>query len=140
LNGYRSIWKVLSKERRIVTQPSELLAKLDQLRAAVINLLGDEGWPTNQVPKMALAIPARTVVVPSDSKHQWELPFEELTDRESEVLKCIAEGNSTKQVAARLGMAVKTASCHRYRLMEKLGIHDTVSLVRYAIRNDIVQA
>jgi DNA-binding NarL/FixJ family response regulator len=56
------------------------------------------------------------------------------------VLKCIAEGNSTKQVAAILGMAFKTASCHRYRLMDKLGIHDTASLVRYAIRNDIVKA
>jgi DNA-binding NarL/FixJ family response regulator len=37
-------------------------------------------------------------------------------------------------------MAVKTAACHRYRLMDKLDIHDSVSLVRYAIRNGIIQA
>src|SRR5262245_53650774 len=66
------------------------------------------------------------------SKHPQEHPLEDLTDRETEVLKCIAEGNSTKQVAAMLGMAFKTASCHRYRLMDKLDIHDTASLVRYA--------
>jgi DNA-binding NarL/FixJ family response regulator len=77
----------------------------------------------------------------ADSKHQREQPFEELTHRESEVLKYIAEGNSTKQIAVMLGMAFKTVTCHRYRLMDKLlGIHDTESLVRDAIRNEITEA
>jgi DNA-binding CsgD family transcriptional regulator len=140
LNGYRGIWRTLSRERRIVTQPSELLAKLGQLRTALINLLGDEGWPTDQVPKIAPTVPARTTRPPKDPKHQQEQSFEDLTSRESEVLKCIAQGNSTKEIAALLGVAFKTAACHRYRLMDKLGIHDTASLVRYAIRNDIIQA
>jgi len=62
-----------------------------------------------------------------------------LTPRETEVLKCIAEGHSTKQVAAILGITFKTAACHRQRLMAKLGVHETVNLVRYAIRQGITR-
>ena len=63
-----------------------------------------------------------------------------LTRRESEVLARIAEGYSTKQIAASLGIAIKTAACHRFNIMAKLGIHDTVLLVRYAIRKGLAQA
>jgi len=59
---------------------------------------------------------------------------EKLTSRETQVLKLIVTGSSTKQVAARLGIAFKTAVGHRSSLMKKLDIHDTVTLVRYAIR------
>ena len=62
-----------------------------------------------------------------------------LTSRELEVLRYIAEGHSTKQVSAMLGIAFKTAACHRYQMMAKLGIHDTATLVRYAIRSGLVQ-
>ncbi|HKE24280.1 MAG TPA: LuxR C-terminal-related transcriptional regulator [Bryobacteraceae bacterium] len=65
---------------------------------------------------------------------------ERLTPREMEVLKYIAEGHSTKQVAEILGITFKTAACHRYRVMDKLGIHETASLVRYAIRQGMVKA
>ena len=47
--------------------------------------------------------------------------------------------NSTKEVAGLLGIAFKTASCHRTRLMDKLGVHDLANLVRYAIRERIIQ-
>ena len=57
-----------------------------------------------------------------------------LTQRERQVLQLIAEGHSTKKVAARLGISVKTAEFHRGRLMKKLNVHDTANLVRYAIR------
>src|SRR5262249_30031659 len=63
-----------------------------------------------------------------------------LTNREIEVLKCIAEGDSTKQVAWRLRISVKTAACHRYHVMDKLAIHDTATLVHYAIRNGMIRA
>jgi len=63
-----------------------------------------------------------------------------LTKREVEVLKCVAQGKSTKELAVILGIACKTAACHRYRAMDKLGIHDVVSLTRYAIRNGLIQA
>jgi two-component system, NarL family, response regulator NreC len=62
-----------------------------------------------------------------------------LTLRERQVLQLIAEGKSTKDVASLLGISVKTAESHRTRLMHKLGIHETASLVRYAVRHGIVQ-
>jgi len=62
-----------------------------------------------------------------------------LTEREREVLHLIAEGRTTKQVAAALGVSVKTAESHRSRLMKKLDIHEVAGLVRYAIRRGLVQ-
>jgi DNA-binding NarL/FixJ family response regulator len=60
-----------------------------------------------------------------------------LTLREREVLQLIAEGHRTRQVASLLNISVKTAESHRGRIMRKLGIHDTVGLVRYAIRQGL---
>ena len=67
------------------------------------------------------------------------LPDDPLSSREHEVLQLIAEGKSTKDVAALLGISVKTAESHRSRLMQKLDIHETASLVRYAVRRGLVQ-
>jgi PAS domain S-box-containing protein len=63
-----------------------------------------------------------------------------LTAREVQVLALVAEGHSTKEIAALLGISYKTADSHRSRIMEKLGVHETASLVRYAIRQGIVRA
>jgi DNA-binding NarL/FixJ family response regulator len=65
---------------------------------------------------------------------------EQLTPREIEVLKLIACGHSGKQIAEQLGIAFRTARSHRSNLMEKLDVHDTASLVRYAIRTGLIQA
>jgi DNA-binding NarL/FixJ family response regulator len=64
---------------------------------------------------------------------------EQLTLRESQVLQLIAEGKTTKEIAGVLGISAKTAECHRTRLMKKLGLHETASMVRYAIRRGLVQ-
>src|ERR1700746_3473043 len=61
-----------------------------------------------------------------------------LTGRERQVLQLIAEGKSTKDVASVLGVSVKTAESHRSRLMQKLDIHETATLVRYAVRRGLV--
>jgi two-component system, NarL family, response regulator NreC len=68
-----------------------------------------------------------------------EKPRDPLTTRERQVLQLIAEGKSTKDVASVLGISVKTAESHRTRLMQKLDIHETASLVLYAVRRGIVQ-
>ena len=62
-----------------------------------------------------------------------------LSDRERQVLQLVAEGKTTKEIAALLGISVNTAETHRTNLMEKLDIHDTAGLVRYALRNGIIQ-
>jgi DNA-binding NarL/FixJ family response regulator len=66
-------------------------------------------------------------------------PFERLTSRQREVLQLIAEGLSTKEIAQRLDLAVKTVEAHRVELMQRLGIHGVAGLVRYAIRVGLVQ-
>jgi DNA-binding NarL/FixJ family response regulator len=71
--------------------------------------------------------------------HGSELPPDPLSPREREVLQLVAEGKSTKEVAALLGVSVKTAESHRMRTMSKLDIHETAGLVRYAIRRGLVQ-
>jgi len=63
-----------------------------------------------------------------------------LTSREVEVLQLIAEGQGNKRVAAELGISVKTVEKHRQRLMEKLNIHDTAGLTRYAIAAGIIES
>jgi DNA-binding NarL/FixJ family response regulator len=63
---------------------------------------------------------------------------ESLNAREREILQLIAEGRSTKEVANILGITVKSAESHRTRLMEKLDIHETATLVRYAIRHGLI--
>ena len=62
-----------------------------------------------------------------------------LSPREREVLQLIAEGRTTKEIAATLFISYKTAESHRQRIMGKLDIHETASLVRYAIRSGLVQ-
>lgn len=81
---------------------------------------------------------SRTVVHAYRSK--TEMPLDPLSPRERQVLQLVAEGKSTKEVAAILGVSVKTAESHRSRIMSKLDIHETATLVRYAIRNGIAQA
>lgn len=68
-----------------------------------------------------------------------EAPFDPLTDRERQVLQLVAEGNTTKEIAVILGVAAKTAETHRVKVMEKLDIHSTAGLVRYAVRRGLVQ-
>ncbi len=62
-----------------------------------------------------------------------------LTSREREVLQLVAEGHTGRQAAARLGLSPKTVDNHRGRIMEKLGIHTTAGLVRYAMRIGLVR-
>ena len=60
-----------------------------------------------------------------------------LTDREKEVVQLMAEGNSTKQIALKLHISVKTVETHRRQIMSKLDIHNVAELTKYAIRKGI---
>ena len=63
-----------------------------------------------------------------------------LTPRQQEVLRLLAEGRSTKEIAFQLELSIKTIETHRAQIMERLGLHDIAGLVRYAVRTGIVQA
>lgn len=62
-----------------------------------------------------------------------------LTDREREVLQLVAESHSTKEIAAKLGISIKTVDNHRTNLMRKLNLHDVASLTRYALEIGLVE-
>jgi DNA-binding NarL/FixJ family response regulator len=61
-----------------------------------------------------------------------------LSPRQKEILKAIAEGRTTKQIAYDLGLSVKTIETHRAQIMERLGIRDVAGLVRFAVRVGLV--
>ncbi len=64
---------------------------------------------------------------------------EALTPRELEVLKLIAEGHTSKEIAAMLVISIKTVDRHRTNMLEKLGMRDRVELTRYAIRRGLIE-
>jgi two-component system response regulator NreC len=68
-----------------------------------------------------------------------DAPNGKLSVRERQVLQLVGEGHSTKKIAALLGISVKTADTHRTKVMDKLDIHQTAGLVRYAIRNGLLE-
>jgi two-component system, NarL family, response regulator NreC len=83
--------------------------------------------------------PGVTGAVMEAYRSRSERPSDPLSGRERQVLQLIAEGKSTRDIASLLGISVKTAESHRSRLMQKLDIHETASLVRYAVRRGLVQ-
>jgi len=66
--------------------------------------------------------------------------YQRLTPRQREILQLIAEGNTTKEIAAKLGLSVKTIETHRTQLMDRLDIHDIAGLVRYAIKVGLIKS
>lgn len=67
-------------------------------------------------------------------------PLDSLTPRQREILQLIGEGRTTKQIAARLGVSIKTVENHRALLMERLDLSDVAGLVRFAVRTGLVRA
>jgi two-component system response regulator NreC len=97
------------------------------LVAAVKALMRGEGYLS----------PAVSDLVLTDYRRHVTNPIDLLTSREREVLQMIAEGKTNKDIATTLSLSVYTVDAHRGRIMEKLNLHSTSELVRFAIRNGI---
>jgi two-component system response regulator NreC len=82
--------------------------------------------------------PSVADAVLTDYRKHVTNPMDLLTAREREVLQLIAEGKTNKDIAKQLSLSVYTVEAHRSRLMEKLNLHSTGDLVRFAIRNGII--
>ena len=67
------------------------------------------------------------------------LPDKAITDREEEILKLVAEGNTSKEIADLLVISIKTVERHRANLLQKLGLRDRLELTRYAIRAGLIE-
>lgn len=104
-----------------------------KLVEAVRALLGDQEFVTERVRASASRAARRSgAVAPSRASGR-------LTPREREVLQLLAEGKANKEIGVALGIAAKTAETHRTHIMAKLDLHSMSELVRYAIRNRIIE-
>ena len=82
--------------------------------------------------------PAVSDAVLSDYRHHVTDPIDRLSSREREVLQMIAEGKTNKEIATTLNLSVYTIDAHRGHIMEKLNLHSTGELVRFAVRNGLI--
>jgi DNA-binding NarL/FixJ family response regulator len=105
-----------------------------ELELALRAILRGETYLTPAISKTLVTALARKSQLSDVSS-----PLEVLTTRQREVLRLVAEGNSTKRVAARLGLSAKTVEAHRSAIMERLGIRDLAGLVRFAVRAGLVE-
>jgi len=147
LNAAREINKLYpGKKIILLTQHTEEMYIADSLDAGVSGYVlktqasNDLVHAIREVSSGKVYIsPGISSVVVAAYKARVNKRADELTLRERQVLQLIAEGKSTRDVASILLISVKTAETHRTRLMHKLDIHETAGLVRYAIRNGMVQ-
>jgi DNA-binding NarL/FixJ family response regulator len=113
---------------------SALEGRFDRLRTALQDLerLQERGACLNDGKPPVLKCGQREIRLDEDC-------LERLTKRERQVLVCVAQGRTTKELASLLGITFKTASCHRQHVMKKLDVHDAPTLARYAIRFGLVE-
>jgi two-component system response regulator NreC len=150
LNGIFAAREIIKSNPRtkvvLLTQHTEDQMVLESLRAGVTGYV----LKTRATSELVHALRAvcrgemyltqsisRTVVQAFLTKDSF--PERPLSDRERQVLQLVAEGKTNKEIALLLGISVNTAESHRTNLMEKLDIHDTAGLVRYALRNGVIQ-
>lgn len=124
-------------------------AALELLRAALpaTPFIIVAGTLTGAVTGTAIRAGAENVVLKADlaglgasisSALAVRRPLQSLSKRQREVLRMIAEGHRTRDIAQRLGLGVKTVESHRYALMKRLRVGSVVTLVRYAIRVGLI--
>jgi two-component system, NarL family, response regulator NreC len=147
LNAAREIHKSFPDTKVVLlTQHSEDMYIADALEAGVAGYVlksqvsSDLLHAIRQVSNGHVYIsPGISGAVLAAYKSRLDKKSDVLTLRERQVLQLIAEGKTTRDVASLLFISVKTAETHRSRLMQKLDIHETAGLVRYAIRRGLVQ-
>jgi two-component system nitrate/nitrite response regulator NarL len=105
-------------------------AKPEELLRAIETVYAGQPYYSHDIARAAL-----TQFVSSGGKKE---PFAQLTGREREVLILIAEGQSNKEIANRLGIGVRTIETHRERIMRRLDIHSVAGLTKFAIANGMV--
>jgi DNA-binding NarL/FixJ family response regulator len=136
--------------------PQVLILSMNSAEDSVLSALraGAAGYLLKNVPPVELEFAIRAAargesyLCPGVSRHvvehalsrtrSAETSWDLLTARQREVLQLVAEGRSSREIARRLDVSVRTAETHRAQLMEALDIHDVAGLVRYAIRKGLI--
>lgn len=110
----------------------------NELEIAVNAVMRGETYLSPAISKHVVDNYLRRISDVSTEKEKGPDIFKQLTSRQREILQLIAEGNSTKEIANKLNVSIKTVETHRMQLMDRIGIHDVAGLVRYAIRMGII--
>ena len=147
LEAAREIQKISPKTKTIfLTMHNENHYILEALRSGAKGFVTKTHAAEDLVQAIRDAVRGKMYLSPEVSRAVVEayqakeaFPMDPLTPRERQVLQLVAEGKTTKEAAATLQISVKTAETHRTRIMEKLNVHETAGLVRYAIRRGIIQ-
>jgi two-component system, NarL family, response regulator NreC len=147
LDAAREIVQQLPSTRAILlTMHAEKGYVLEGLRAGIKGFVTKTHAAEDLIRAIREALRGTTYLSPEVSeavvesfRTNQELSPDPLTPRERQVLQLIAEGRSSKEVAAVLNISVKTAETHRSRILEKLDIHEVAGLVRYAIRRGLIR-
>lgn len=103
-------------------------ATSSELVGAIYKVMRGETYLSSQINKIIIT------AFQNSLKNPLETQSTELTRREKQILKLIAEGSNSKQIGSELNIAAKTVDTHKRNLMEKLGIHNMADLIKYAIR------
>jgi len=120
--GVRAYIVKSDADKDLVTAVEALANHRSFFTARAADMLLDGFMKHNSAPDLQVMLPNR------------------LTSREREIVQLLAEGKSSKEVAVALGISVKTAETHRANIMRKLELHSVSELVRYAVRNQIIEA
>jgi two-component system nitrate/nitrite response regulator NarL len=102
----------------------------EELMKAIVSVYDGEPFFSPEIARAAL-----NQIVSSGGKKE---PFAQLTGREREVLILIAEGQSNKEIASKLGIGVRTIETHRERIMRRLDIHSVAGLTKFAIAHGMI--
>jgi len=152
LNGLDATARIVAADPAvrvvILSMSASEEAILPSLRAGATGYLLKNVRPVELELAIRAAARGETFLCAAVSRHVVEKCFERahtadefydrLTGRQREVLQLVAEGRTSKEIAGRLGVSVRTAEAHRTQLMDALDIHDVAGLVRYAIRKGMV--
>ncbi len=150
LNGLAATGEILRVSPRtkivLLTMHTEDPYVLEALRAGVRGYVVKTQVADDLVTAIQEVLQGKTYLSPNISEAvvqgclgKFEVTGHVLTHRELQVLQLLAEGKTIKESADLLGISVKTVESHRHRIMDKLAIHDTPGLVRYAIRRGVIQ-
>jgi DNA-binding NarL/FixJ family response regulator len=121
---------------------------LRALRAGAAGYIMKNSKPPELLQAIQMVVAGEMYLSPRVSRHVIEnyvrsmemekSPLEDLTPRQREILKFVAEGRNNREIAAILGVSMKTVDTHRSQLMQRLDIHDIAGLVRFAIKMGLV--
>jgi DNA-binding CsgD family transcriptional regulator len=114
---------------------TEVTVSLEAGRDSVVLRVADDGRGFADEPREHGGLRIRDYVERGGGDQQFDV----LTPRELEVLKLIAEANTSKEIAEKLFISIKTVDRHRQNILDKLGMRDRVELTRYAIRRGLIQ-